>query len=195
VEKKEVIIKNDGLVWIDKHFLTSEEERFFFKSLYKEVKWEQRTIKMFGKTMLQPRLIGWYGDSGIKYRYSGNDFVASNWTSSLRSLKEKVENRLGDCFNSALINLYENGEHSMSWHSDDEKELGENPTIASISLGETRKFQFKHKIIKKLINIELGGGSLLYMGGETQHFWKHALPKQKKIISPRINITFRKVLC
>lgn len=182
-------------MWINQAFLNKEEELYFFESLYKETKWEQRTIKMFGKIMIQPRLIAWYGDEGISYTYSGNTFEATEWSKGISELKDKVEDYTDCQFNSALVNLYEHGQHSMSWHSDNEKELGRNPIIASVSLGANRKFQFKHIENKTLYNTVLEGGSLLLMEKETQHFWKHSLPKQKQVFEPRINITFRNVLC
>jgi alkylated DNA repair dioxygenase AlkB len=157
--------------------------------------WKQEGMWMFGKYVDFPRLTAWYGDEGKTYEYSGLKNIPLPWTSTLHLLKSNIEAYLGVPFNSVLMNYYRNGNDSMGWHSDDEKELGANPYIASLNLGATRKMQFRHKKQKELkLEVELVHGSLLVMSGEIQHHWQHQIPKQKKVMEPRINLTFRCIL-
>jgi alkylated DNA repair dioxygenase AlkB len=152
-------------------------------------------MKMYGKEILLPRLTAWYGDENARYKYSGIVNIPLPWTEELLLIKHKVEEISQTKFNSVLLNYYRNGNDSMGWHSDDEKELSTNPTISSVSFGATRNFQFKHKSVKKSNqNFLLNNGSLLIMKGETQHNWLHQVPKTKTIIGERINLTFRAVL-
>ena len=134
------------------------------------------------------------GDAGFTYSYSGTSKTASSWTPPLLRIRERVETCCGHEFNSCLLNLYHDGSEGMGWHSDDEKTLGRNPVIASVSFGAERPFRFKHRVTKEVVPLILESGSLLVMKGETQHHWVHALPKTKKITSPRINLTFRAFL-
>ena len=148
---------------------------------------------MFGKEVNLPRLTAWYGDKGKSYKYSGIEMNPNTWTPTLLIIKEKVETVAGFNFNSVLVNLYRNGQDYVSWHSDDESELGNNPTIASVSFGATRRFILRHKSNRDLgkVEVALTHGSLILMQGTTQHFWQHQVPKTAKKISPRINLTFR----
>lgn len=157
--------------------------------------WRQDPITMFGKTYPQPRMTSWHGDKGITYSYSGIRMVAQEWTPTLLELKTKLENDLHTQFNSVLVNYYRDGNDHMSYHADNEKELGVNPVIASLSFGETRSFQLKHRFDsrKKVISIPVNNGSLILMKGELQHFWVHKIAKTKKKIGPRVNLTFRYV--
>jgi alkylated DNA repair dioxygenase AlkB len=148
---------------------------------------------MFGKRITTARLVAWYGDEPFAYAYSGTCKRALSWNPLLRELKEKAEIFSGSSFNSCLLNFYQNGGEGMSWHSDDEKSLVPAACIASMSFGAVRKFSFKHKQSKEVVTRMLENGSLLLMEGETQQFWHHALPKTKKVIEPRINLTFRKM--
>ena len=174
------------------HFFSSTESEKLFLDLNCNVKWKQDIIHLFGKTMPLPRLTAWYGDEGKSYTYSGIEQHPEPWNPTLTSIKLKVEEISEVTFNSVLINLYRNGKDSVSWHSDDEPELGKNPIIASVSFGETRRFSLKHKISKQhKIDIDLPKGSLLLMKGETQHYWQHQIPKVSKLLNPRINLTFR----
>lgn len=144
---------------------------------------------------MQPRLVAWYGDRHLKYKYSGLELLALEWTSELLSLKHKIENFCLQSFNSVLLNLYRNQNDSNGWHSDDEKELGEDPYIASVSLGQQRDFILKHKNQPELkVKIALQSGSLLIMKGSCQKYWKHTLPKRTGPLGPRINLTYRKIL-
>lgn len=183
----------DAEVIIYPHFFKQSESDQFFQNLLNSLNWRQETIKFFGKEVNVPRLTAWYGDEGKSYKYSGIQMNPNPWTPGLITIKKKVETVLKFNFNSVLVNLYRQGKDSMAWHSDDEPELGHNPTIASLSFGATRRFQLRHKYDKALDTLEvaLTHGSLLLMRGKTQHFWKHQVPKTSKTLTPRINLTFR----
>lgn len=188
------IIENNGEVFYDNNFLPNETASNLFDKMLKNIAWAQYPITIFGKTFLQPRLIAWYGDAGIEYRYSKTTFVANSWTSELLYIKEKIKEDLGLDFNSVLLNLYRNGQDSMGWHSDNEKELGTNPIIASVSIGACRQMQFRQTLDhRQKISLNLESGSLLLMQGSTQHHWQHQIPKTAKVHTPRINLTFRKI--
>ncbi|MEG5139501.1 MULTISPECIES: alpha-ketoglutarate-dependent dioxygenase AlkB family protein [unclassified Microcoleus] len=190
--QQEEVINTDGEVILYPSFLSIQESDHFFLDLYYSVKWKQDTIHLFGKKMPLPRLTAWYGDEGKSYTYSGIEQHPEPWTATLKSIKSKVEEISEVTFNSILLNLYRNGKDSVSWHSDDEPELGQNPIIASVSFGQTRRFSLKHKISKQhKIDIDLPKGSLLLMKGETQHYWQHQIPKNSQSVDPRINLTFR----
>ncbi|MBY0415297.1 MAG: alpha-ketoglutarate-dependent dioxygenase AlkB, partial [Bdellovibrionales bacterium] len=163
------------------------------EDVIKDLKWRQDFITMYGKTHPLPRMTAWHGTPGLTHSYSGIDMVAEPWTPVLLKLKEKLEIDLQTKFNSVFINYYRDGNDHMSYHSDDEKELGINPTIASLSFGETRSFQLKHKFdkSKKTFILPITNGSLVVMKGELQHFWVHKIAKTKKVIGPRANLTFR----
>jgi alkylated DNA repair dioxygenase AlkB len=166
---------------------------FFFQSFCKCILWKQDEIKLFGKVILTKRKVAWYGDDFLKYTYSGVTKTALPWTPELIQLKLLVEDYCKVSFNSCLLNYYHNGQEGMAWHSDDEDELEENGTIASVSLGAERKFVFKHRHLLQKVNVVLEDGSLLIMKGDTQKFWLHSLPVSKKIFAPRINLTFRRI--
>ena len=177
------------------HFLSKQEAVDYYNSFTKEIEWQQRDIVMFGKQLKEPRLTAWYGDKGTAYSYSGIELDPLEWTDSLLSIKLKVEEAAEQSFNSVLLNWYRDGNDSMGWHSDDEKELGRNPTIASLSLGATRDFQIRRKDNhKEKRQFELTSGSLLIMSGEMQHYWQHQIPKRKRVDQGRMNLTFRKIL-
>ena len=161
------------------------------QKLLSEIEWKQESMNMYGKQVLFPRLTAWYGDNDKPYSFSGITLAPKTWTKELLDIKEKIEPISKVNFNSVLLNRYRSGNDSISWHTDAEKELGQNPIIASISFGAKRKFQLKHKETKEKLDIDLTHGSLLIMQGELQHFWQHQIPKTKKDISERINLTFR----
>ena len=176
------------------NFIPSEIASEYFDILKTETPWQQDNIKLFGKTYQQPRLTALYGNNEKPYTYSGITMFPKPFSKPLLQIKHKVEEKCSAKFTSVLLNLYRDGNDSNGWHSDDEKELGPNPFIASLSLGTTRKFQLKHKQDKGLrFNILLEHGSLLIMKGETQKYWQHQIPKSKKIEKARINLTFRKI--
>ncbi|MDA0657455.1 MAG: alpha-ketoglutarate-dependent dioxygenase AlkB [Planctomycetota bacterium] len=171
---------------------STEECLRYFQSLSQVIQWTQDAITMYGRKIYTPRLTAWYGDSGTKYTYSGIAKTAIPWTSELLQIKERLEPLSNTVFNSVLLNLYRDGNDSVAWHSDNEPELGTNPTIGSVSFGETRRFQFKHKqAANRRISIALTDGSFLLMRGPTQHHWVHQVPKSKSKINERINLTFR----
>lgn len=160
--------------------------------LTQTISWRQDRITIYGRSLLQPRLTAWYGDSGKFYTYSGITMSPAPWTITLLELKATVEAVSGVNFNSVLLNLYRDGNDSMGWHSDDEPELGQNPVIGSLSLGGARRFMLRHRSQKSWkYQLELTSGSFLLMQGTTQHYWQHQVPKTKRSVSPRINLTFR----
>lgn len=174
---------------------TAAESDTLMHSLVTNIAWKHEAILMFGKQVMQPRLTAWYGDSGKRYSYSGITMQPLQWTGELLRIKQTVENIAGIQFNSALLNYYRNGQDSMGWHRDDEKELGTNPVIASVSIGASRKFKLRYYSDKSITrSIQLTHGSLLLMRGETQHYWEHQLPKTSAEIGARINITFRVIV-
>jgi alkylated DNA repair dioxygenase AlkB len=193
--KKEAITGYEDLeidLYQDKRL--EEKKDLWFESCLHDLNWETGFIKIFGKTHQIPRLQAWYADNEIEYTYSGKKLQRHNWNNLLLEIKEKIENITSFKFNSVLANLYRDGNDSMGLHSDDEKELGEKPVIASLSLGETREIYFKHKNKKLNLIIPQASGQLIVMHGKTQEYWKHEIKKTKKIKKPRINLTFRNII-
>ena len=183
-------IKDGEYIFIERFFDASESKRHF-NSLLKSILWKQEKMNMYGKELMFPRLTAWYGDNDKPYTFSGITLKPNEWTNELLEIKTKIEAETEAVFNSVLLNRYRNGNDSISWHTDAEKELGENPVIASVNFGATRNFQFKHNTTNERIDIELTNGSLLIMQGALQHYWKHQVPKTKKKVGERINLTFR----
>ena len=175
-----------------KDFIDSEKADQLYDYFIKNVSWQQDTIKVFGKTYPQPRLTALYGNNGKSYSYSNITMQPHPFDKMLEDLKIKIEEAAQTTFTTCLLNLYRDGSDSNGWHADDEAELGSNPVIASVSLGQERYFQMRHRTLKdQKFKILLEHGSLLLMQGPTQHFWLHQLPKTKKTLEPRINLTFR----
>lgn len=172
-----------------------DDSDFLLRHFIAETPWRAEDIRVWGKTYAQPRLIAWYGDPGRAYSYSGIQLEPLPWTDALVRVKEKAEAMSGTRFNSVLLNYYRDNRDSMGFHSDDEKELGPRPVIASISLGETRTFVLKHKIAKELkpVRVPLESGTLLLMQGDTQKYWKHGIEKESAPCGPRVNLTFRTI--
>jgi alkylated DNA repair dioxygenase AlkB len=185
----------DGEIQFIPRFLPKTRADAYFQWLLDAADWEQHEIRIGGRIVASPRLSAWYGDPGATYRYSGLFLEPRPWLPVIEELKVQVEKASGWLFNSVLLNLYRDGSDSMGWHSDDEPELGQRPVIASISLGATRRFRLRHKKQADLEPVVVGleHGSLLIMKGETQRFWKHQLPKTKRVSRPRINLTFRRI--
>jgi len=183
-------IKDGEYIFIERFFNVNESKKFF-DSLLNNIIWKQEKTNMYGKELMFPRLTAWYGDSDKPYTFLGITLKPNEWTNELLEIKNKIESETDAVFNSVLLNRYRNGNDSISWHTDAEKELGENPVIASVNFGATRKFQLKHIRTNERIDLELNNGSLLIMQGALQHYWKHQVPKTKKIVSERINLTFR----
>ncbi len=174
------------------NFYSQEEATNLFESLNKNTNWQQDDIKVYGKIYPQPRLTALYSLENILYSYSGITMNTMPFTPTLLQIKNKIEEKVEEKFNAVLLNLYRDGNDSVGWHSDDEKELGNNPIIASLTLGEERMFHLRHKNNKLLKSkFLLQHGSLLLMKGKTQHFWQHQIPKSMKVSKPRINLTFR----
>lgn len=175
-------------------FLTTKVADEMYDDLLNNLAWEQHYIKLFGKSIAQPRLTALYASTNETYTYSGLQLKPHPFSKELKKLCELVSEATQEKFTHCLANLYRDGTDSMGWHADNEKELGKNPVIASLSLGVPRKFQLKHTKNPQLnYSILLGHGSLLIMQGSTQEFWKHQLPKSKKISDSRINLTFRTI--
>jgi alkylated DNA repair dioxygenase AlkB len=183
-----------GTVCYYPHFFNKELSDFYSKKLIHEIEWKQEPIWLFGKKVMQPRLTALYGNPEISYGYSGIEMKSNDWVDFLREIKESLEKIAQIDFTHALLNYYRDGQDSMGWHRDNEKVLGVNPTIASVSFGAQRKFQFRlyaDKSLKREIILE--HGSLLLMTGETQHHWEHQLPKTRLVKGGRVNLTFRKI--
>lgn len=191
IEKLEPNLPDASIIYYPK-FLDERTANEYFNLFLKELNWEQHYIKIFGKTVPQPRLTALYAENTDAYTYSGLTLTPGQFTAELQMLQKKLKTVTGTHFTHCLANLYRDGNDSMGLHSDDEKVLGENPVIASLSFGAARKFRLKHKTMNsKKFELELEHGSLLLMAGTTQHFWKHELPKSLKVQSPRINLTYR----
>lgn len=176
-------------------FLTDNDARILFEHLSTKTPWQQDKITLFGKTHPQPRLTALYANNQNSYSYSGITMNPHTFSVELKQLKQAVERACQTIFTSCLLNYYRDGKDSNGWHSDDEKELGENPIIASVSLGAERFFNLRHKTDKTLKHkLLLEHGSLLLMQGATQHNWQHQIPKTSKKIGGRINLTFRVII-
>jgi alkylated DNA repair dioxygenase AlkB len=191
----ENLLPANGTVQFYPQFFTKAESDIYLQHLLTQISWKQEPIKIFGKEVMQPRLTAWYGNADKPYTYSGITMQPNLWTDILTAIKTKIETAANTQFTSALLNLYRNGQDSMGWHRDNETALGINPVIASVSFGASRMFQLRDYTSKKsLQSIELTHGSLLLMGGVTQHYWEHRIPKTSKPVGNRINLTFRKIL-
>ena len=197
MDKNSSLIKANNLsVKYIENFFDFDQSQLYMKHLTNDIKWKREKIRMWGKEIVTKKRIAWYADEGKSYTYSGSTFYPVQWDEVLLEIKKQVEHYIRFQFNSVLLNEYKSGEVGMGWHSDDEKELGIDPIIASLSFGANRDFIFKHKTDKSFekIKIHLKSGSLLIMSGSTQHYWKHSLPKRLKVRDPRVNLTFRKIL-
>lgn len=173
-------------------FFGKEKADTLFEKLKAEIPWQQDDITVFGKTYPQPRLTALYGNEGKPYSYSNIVMQPHPWNALLQFIKSEIEEIVEENFTTVLLNYYRDGKDSNGWHADNEKELGRNPVIASVSFGAERSFHLQHNTIKEQkLKINLEHGSLLIMKGTTQHFWKHQIPKTAKPIGPRINLTFR----
>jgi alkylated DNA repair dioxygenase AlkB len=165
------------------------------KELIEQTPWRSEVINLWGKEYQQPRLAAWYGDADARYTYSGLSLDPLPWTDLLSILRSRVQALAESAFNSVLLNYYRDHRDSMGMHSDDEPELGPNPIIASVSLGEQRTLVLKHKFRKTLkpVHLPLDSGSVLLMKGATQHNWKHGINKLSRPCGPRVNLTFRRI--
>lgn len=185
----------DAEIVMYSNFFNEDESNRIFTELSETIQWKQEETFLYGRKVALPRLTAWYGDQGKTYTYSKISMNPSPWIPILEHIKFQVEEVCSGKFNSVLLNLYRDGSDGIAWHSDDEKELGKAPIIASLSFGNKRSFMLRHKFKKDLrLNIKLTHGSLLIMGGETQHYWQHQVPKTQALTKPRINLTFRRIL-
>jgi alkylated DNA repair dioxygenase AlkB len=192
--KNEIVAHNDLKIRIEDNFFNQIDSDELLTKLISKLPWESMVIKMFGRDTTIPRLQCWIGDEGCNYKYSGKKLNRQNWTKDLIMIREKIYKEFKIDFNSVLINYYRDGKDSMGWHSDDEKELGHNPTIASISFGSERDLVFKNKISKETLSIAQVHGCLILIDGKTQKNWQHSIKKTRKVIGPRINLTFRNII-
>ncbi len=188
------LLPKDGTVNYYGKVLPQGEADHYFDLLMKTIAWKNDEAIIFGKHMITKRKAAWYGDEKYDYTYSNTTKQALPWTKELLELKNIVEEKTGATFNSCLLNLYHSGDEGMAWHSDDEKTLGRNTTIGSLSFGAERKFSFRHKQSKETVSLILENGSLLVMKDATQTNWLHRLPPTKKIYPARINLTFRTIV-
>lgn len=184
----------DGEVYYHGQIMASVEANKYFDELMNGIVWENDQAMIFGKKIITKRKVAWYGDTTFSYTYSGITKQALIWTPALLALKTLAEKNSNETYNSCLLNLYHTGEEGMAWHSDGEKDLKKNGAIASLSFGAERKFAFKHKKTGSVVNTFLEHGSMLVMKGTTQTHWLHRLPPTKKVLNPRINLTFRTIV-
>ena len=187
------LLPRDGIVNYFGRVFSEEEANHSYNILLNTIAWKNDEAIIFGKKIVTKRKVAWYGESEFEYTYSKVTKKAHVWTPELLQLKQKIEAKSGETFNSCLLNLYHSGDEGMGWHSDAEKDLKRNGAIASVSFGAERKFAFKHKETKETVSLNLEHGSLLIMKGATQTHWLHRLPPTKKIHTPRINLTFRTI--
>ncbi|WP_347456338.1 alpha-ketoglutarate-dependent dioxygenase AlkB [Acinetobacter thermotolerans] len=182
------IVKDYGLI------LTGEQSQKYLQYFLQHLAWEQDEVFLFGKHYVTARKIAWYGDENYQYRYSGSVKKSHIWQPVLFRLKQHIEQRVGHPFNSCLANLYEHGQQGMGWHSDNEGSLisaQRETVIASLSFGATRKMRFRHNQTGEVVELILHSGQLIVMRGQTQQYWKHQISKTSKVLTPRINLTFR----
>ena len=194
IDKNTNLLPYGGTVNYYGRILNPAEADRYFNILLETIAWKNDEAIIFGKHFITKRKAAWYGDSAFTYTYSNATKTALPWTPELLELKALTEAKTGATYNSCLLNLYHTGEEGMAWHSDGEKMLNHQLSIASLSFGAERKFAFKHKQTKEVISLSLEHGSLLEMKGDTQNNWLHRLPPTKKVSRPRINLTFRTII-
>jgi alkylated DNA repair dioxygenase AlkB len=194
----ESILPCDGDVFYLENVFSEQDSTRIYAELLATIPWSHDELLMFGKLIVTKRQMAWYAEDDLTYTYSGSKKVAHAFIEPLSTIKKKVEHILGCSFNSCLLNYYANGDQSMGWHCDNERELYPDSSskinhIASLSFGAKRRFDFRHKETKETVSIDLHSGSVVFMVGITQQFWKHQLPKIKSIKDGRINLTFRNI--
>lgn len=188
------LLPYDGMVNYYGTLFSKADANKYYQILLDTIDWKNDEAVIFGKHIITKRKVAWYGDVSFEYSYSNTTKKALPWTPELLALKKITEEKTGETYNSCLLNLYHDGSEGMAWHSDGEKDLKKNGAIGSLSFGAERKFAFKHKITKETIALVLAKGSLLVMKGNTQTHWLHRLPPTKKVLNPRINLTFRTII-
>ena len=187
------LLPKDGTVIYYGTIMPIKEANLYLHTFLDTIEWKNDEAVIFGKRIITKRKVAWYGDTTFSYTYSKTTKEALPWTRELLQLKQIIEEKTGETYNSCLLNLYHSGDEGMGWHSDGEKELKKNGAIASVSLGAERKFAFKHKNTKEVISQVLAHGSVLVMKDETQSHWLHRLPPTTRISTPRVNLTFRTI--
>jgi alkylated DNA repair dioxygenase AlkB len=194
VNSSENLLPQDGVVNYYGKVFDNEAANQYYDELMSNIAWENDQAMMFGKLIITKRKVAWYGSQKFQYTYSKITKEALPWTPALLELKELIEEKSQETYNSCLLNLYHDGNEGMAWHSDGEKDLKKHGAIASISFGAERKFAFKHKTTNETVSMLLEHGSLLVMKGATQDHWLHRLPPTKTINKPRVNLTFRTIV-
>ena len=194
IEKTKNWLPQDGTVNYYGKLLNQNEADFYLNKLLETIEWRNDEAIIFGKKIITKRKVAWYGEKPFEYTYSNITKYALSWTKELLELKTIIEKETGETFNSCLLNLYHNGEEGMAWHSDGETDLKKDGAIGSLSFGAERKFSFKHKQTDNKVELILEHGSLLVMKGTTQKHWLHRLPPTKKVMRPRVNLTFRTII-
>lgn len=190
-QPQKITLPDAELLYWPNFFCTSQAQ-YWYEKLINSIQWQEKVVHMYGRDVLVPRLSAWYADLGKDYTYSEALHIPLEWTEELSTIKNDVQNRTNAQFNSVLCNLYRDGKDSVAWHSDDEPELGIEPVIASVSFGETRAFKMRHKKdTQQNFSLELSSGSCLIMRGATQACWEHQIAKTTRVLTPRINLTFR----
>ena len=190
---QQISLKDGELVYCPQ-FFPLRGANHYLHTLLHSIHWQQEGMVMYGKPVLFPRLMAWYGEAGSSYTFSGKTYDPAPWTNELLRIKDAIEDLAGVDFNSVLLNRYRDGNDSMGWHADDEPELGLNPVIASVNFGATRRFMLRHVKEGHKFELKLQHGSLLIMKGTLQHYWQHQVPKTTKVSGERINLTFRTIL-
>ena len=192
----------DGRLRLYPRLFSAEESEHYLRALKGEVDWKSERIMMFGRSLAIPRMTAWFGDPGMRYTYSGISVAPVGWTRTLLQIRARLEEVTNSTFNSVLLNHYRDGRDSVSWHSDDEPELGRDPVIGSVSFGSERPFHLRHKHAGMRtsghaplrLTLCLPSGSYLEMGPGMQRNWVHQLPKRPRLTEERINLTFRRIL-
>lgn len=188
----------DGEVYYWPGYFSKVQADRWFEYLLSNIQWQQDNIKLFDRWSQIPRLHAWYGESGKETEYSGLRLKPKAWLPELLDIKAQCERKMSECqmavqYNSVLANLYRNGQDCVGWHSDNESEYGDQPNIASVTLGASRDFDMRHNVTQEKFRITLQHGSLLVMAGDTQRNWQHCIPRRATLTEPRINLTFRHV--
>lgn len=187
------LLPKDGTVIYYGPVISIAEANRYLNTFLETIEWKNDEAIIFGKRIITKRKVAWYGDTTFSYTYSKTTKEALVWTAELLQLKKIIELKTGETYNSCLLNLYHSGDEGMGWHSDGEKELKRNGTIASVSLGAERKFAFKHKETKEVVSQVLAHGSVLVMKDQTQSHWLHRLPPTTRVSTARVNLTFRTI--
>ncbi len=188
---QQTLIDHDGELALISHYLDVADASVVYRTLLNEIDWQEESVFLYGRSLKVPRLVAWYGEPGACYKYSGVTHQPLKWTVTLQRLRRQIERDTEQRFNCVLANYYRDGNDSMGWHGDNERELGPEPDIASLSLGAERIFKMRHNRTRETLDLNLADGDLLLMGGELQQCWQHSLPKRRRVTEGRINLTFR----